>query len=90
LTLPHPRPPISGITVGGENVALPPGGVATIDTGSPFIGGPPDAVAAIYAKVPGARPLDGDLAGYYGFRMLVFLLAGSLLDIPFASQLAML
>jgi cathepsin D len=67
LALSHPPAPISGITVGGENVALPPGGVASIDTGTPLIGGPADAVAAIYAKVPNSRPLDGDFAGFFGF-----------------------
>jgi cathepsin D len=59
--------PVLGITVGGENVALPPGGVASFDTSTPLIGGPTDAVAAVYAKIPGSRPLDGEFTGFYGF-----------------------
>jgi cathepsin D len=58
---------VAGITVGGQNVDLPPNGMASIDTSAPLIGGPTDAVSAIYAKVPGSKPLDGQFAGFYGF-----------------------
>lgn len=42
--------------------------VQAIDTGTTLIGGPQDAVAAIYAKIPGAQAGTGALNGYYTFR----------------------
>ena len=47
---------------------LPPGSnpYAVIDTGTTLIGGPPDAVRAIYSSIPGARPAQvGE--GYFAF-----------------------
>lgn len=66
---------------------MPPGGCGSFDTATPLIGGPADVVAEIYAKVPNSKPLDGDFAGFYGFRMFVFPFVEPLLDIPFAPQL---
>jgi len=78
-------PQISGITVGGKDVTLQSGGVANFDTGTGIIAGPTPDVAAIYAQIPNSQPLSGDYTGYYGFRMLVFLVFKSLPDVPFAS-----
>jgi len=55
--------PLGGITINGKT--LTPGGQAAIDTGTSLIGGPSDAMANIYAQIPGAAPGTGDLAGYY-------------------------
>lgn len=57
-----------GITVNGNSVTLPYGNLAAIDTGTTLIGGPTDAVAAVYAQIPGSQQLSGNLAGFYGFR----------------------
>jgi len=78
-------PQISGITVGGKDVALQSGGVATFDIGTGGIAGPTPDVVAIYAQIPNSQPLSGDYTGYYGYRMFVFLLFKSLPDVPFAS-----
>jgi len=58
---------VSAITVNGRSVTLPSGNVAAIDTGTTLIGGPSDAVAAIFAQIPGSQPLGGNLVGFYGF-----------------------
>jgi len=73
-----------GVTVNRKNVALPSGGVAAINTGATIVGGPAAAVSAIDAQTPNPQPQSGNLVGFYEFRMLVFLLARSLLDIPLA------
>lgn len=80
----HACASISGITVNEKNVTLPSSGVAAIDTGTTFIGGPAAGVSAIYAQIPDSQPLSGGPAGLYGFRMFVSPLAKSPLDIPFA------
>lgn len=71
--VPFSHPPvliITAVTVSGKNVNLPSGeSVAAIDTGTTLIGGPSDAVADIYAQIPGSQQLSGNLAGFYGFRM---------------------
>jgi len=74
-----------GIAVNNKNVTLPSGGVAAIDTGTTLIAGPTAAVSAVYAQIPNSKPLNGSLAGFYGFRMFVSSLAESPLDIPFDS-----
>ena len=71
--------------VNGKDIALPPDGTGVVETGTTLIGGPPAVISAIYAQIPGSQPLTGNLAGYYGFRMSVFLSAKSPLDIPFSS-----
>ena len=71
LGFPHTRVSIPGITVNKKNVTLPSGGTAAVDTGTTLISGPAAAVSAIYAQIPNSQPLDGSLAGYYGFRMSV-------------------
>jgi len=62
-----------GITVNKKNVALPSSGIAAIDTGTTLIGGPAAAVSAVYAQIPNSQPLSGNLAGFYGFRMFVYI-----------------
>lgn len=44
------------------------GAQAAIDTGTTLIGGPSDAVAAVYAAIPGSRKMTGSYAGYYEYR----------------------
>jgi cathepsin D len=59
---------VSKITVQGNTVSIPSGSVAAaIDTGTTLIGGPKAVVDAIYAAVPGAKALTGQLEGFYGF-----------------------
>ncbi|KAH8995236.1 acid protease [Lactarius hatsudake] len=60
---------VTGITVNGKSVSLPSGdlAVAAIDTGTTLIGGPTAAVKAVWAAVPGAVALDGNLAGFFAF-----------------------
>ncbi|KAI9437532.1 acid protease [Lactarius indigo] len=60
---------VTGITVNGKGVNLPSGdlAVAAIDTGTTLIGGPTAAVRAVWAAVPGAVALDGNLAGFFAF-----------------------
>ncbi|TFY53179.1 hypothetical protein EVJ58_g9594 [Rhodofomes roseus] len=59
---------ISGITVDGHSVSLGSSAAnAAIDTGTTLIGGPSDAVAAIYDQIEGAEALTGQYSGYYAF-----------------------
>ncbi|OCH87875.1 acid protease [Obba rivulosa] len=60
---------VSGVTVQGQSVQIPTGSsaLAAIDTGTTLIGGPTDAVAAIYAAIPGSSQLSGQMAGFYSF-----------------------
>ncbi|KAG8735154.1 hypothetical protein FRC12_018197 [Ceratobasidium sp. 428] len=56
--------PLTGLGVNGVNVIS---GIvnAAIDTGTTLVGGPPDAIAAIFAQIPNSQPGSGDLQGYY-------------------------
>ncbi|KAH9001074.1 acid protease [Lactarius akahatsu] len=60
---------VTGVTVNGKSVSLPSGdlAVAAIDTGTTLIGGPTAAVNAVWAAVPGAVALGGNLAGSFAF-----------------------
>ena len=60
----------AGLTVNGASVTLNSGSAsyAAIDTGTTLVGGPPDAIAALYAQIPGSQALTGDNAGYYTYR----------------------
>ena len=78
----HPSVLIIEVDVGGKSVSLPSGNLAAIDTGTTLIGGPSDAVAAVYAQIPGSQQLSGSLSGFYGFRVFVLLLADPDPDIP--------
>jgi len=71
--LPHARTSITDITVNKKDITLLPGNVAAIVTGTTLIGGPRATISAIYAQIPNSQPLSGEFAGYYGFRMFVFL-----------------
>ena len=84
LAICYPHASISGMRVNGKDITLPSSGVGVVETGTTLIGGPPAVISAIYAQIPGSQPLSGNLAGYYGFRMLIFLLTKSPLDISFS------
>lgn len=72
---------ISEITVNGETVDIGSSSAnAAIDTGTTLIGGPSDAVSAIYAQIDNSQALTGQYSGYYAFRKCN---ASSLTDIPF-------
>ena len=57
-----------GVTAQGQNIAITPGASAlsSIDSGSTLIGGPTDAVRAIYSAIPGAQDIRG--GGFFAFR----------------------
>jgi cathepsin D len=61
--------PLTGITVQGNEVTLPTGSssFAAIDTGTTLVGGPPSAIAALYAQIPGSAPASGNYDGYYTY-----------------------
>lgn len=58
---------ISAITSQGGSISVPSGSdaLAAIDTGTTLIGGPSDAIAAIYANIPNSQAGTGNLEGYY-------------------------
>ena len=60
----------TGVTVQGQSVSVPTGdaALAAIDTGTTLIGGPSDAVKAIYSAIPGAQNLTGQMEGFWAFR----------------------
>jgi len=56
--------PLTGLTVNGASVLS--GSVnAAIDTGTTLVGGPTDAISALFAQIPNSQPGTGDLEGYY-------------------------
>ncbi|KAI0630626.1 acid protease [Trametes polyzona] len=59
---------LSGLTVNGNSVSLPSGSgaYAAIDTGTTLVGGPQDAISALYAQIPGAAALSGN-DGYWSY-----------------------
>jgi cathepsin D len=58
----------SGVSVNGNTVNIGSSKSAAIDTGTTLIGAPSAAVTAIWGAVPGAKPLSGQLAGFWAFR----------------------
>ncbi|KAJ7705612.1 aspartic peptidase domain-containing protein [Mycena rosella] len=61
---------LSAVTVQGQSVTIPTGdsALSAIDTGTTAIGGPTDAVSAIWAAVPGAGPVQGQNGqGFFQF-----------------------
>ncbi|TBU30161.1 aspartic peptidase domain-containing protein [Dichomitus squalens] len=60
---------LTGLTVNGNSVNFTSGSAsyAAIDTGTTLVGGPNDAIAALYAQIPGSQALTGDNAGYYTY-----------------------
>ena len=54
----------------GKSVSIPTGSSAlsAIDTGTTLIGGPSDAVGAIWDAVEGSQALTGQMAGFFAFR----------------------
>jgi cathepsin D len=61
--------PITAITVQGNGVTIPSGSssFAAIDTGTTLVGGPSDAIAAMFAEIPGSAPGTGNYDGYYTY-----------------------
>ena len=62
--------PFSALTTQGNSITLASGkdSYTAIDTGTTLIGGPQDAIAAIYANIPDSSPGTGDYEGYYTYR----------------------
>ncbi|KAH9988466.1 aspartic peptidase domain-containing protein [Russula compacta] len=58
---------VAGVTVNGKSVTIGSGNSAAIDTGTTLIGGPTEAVTAIWAAVDGVQPLSGNMDGYFAF-----------------------
>ena len=54
------------VGVNGKRVSLSPF-KTFIDTGTPLMYGPPDAVEKVYAQVEGSKPLTDEFKGYYSF-----------------------
>ncbi|KAI0832020.1 aspartic peptidase domain-containing protein [Trametes gibbosa] len=59
---------LAALTVNGDSITLPSGSgaYAAIDTGTTLVGGPEDAVSALYAQIPGSSTLSGS-QGYYTY-----------------------
>ncbi|KAI0633532.1 aspartic peptidase domain-containing protein [Trametes polyzona] len=59
---------MTGATVQGKSVNIPSGNAAlsAIDTGTTLVGGPSEAVEAIYAAIPGSRPVPS-MQGFFQF-----------------------
>ena len=60
---------ITTLTVQSSSIPLGSGTAsqAAIDTGTTLVGGPPDAIAAIFDQVPGSQPASGQYDGYYTY-----------------------
>ncbi|KAI1794469.1 acid protease [Ganoderma leucocontextum] len=60
---------LTGLTANGNSVTLPAGSgsYAAIDTGTTLVIGPEDAIAGLYAQIPGSQALTGQNAGYYTY-----------------------
>ncbi|KAG9126991.1 hypothetical protein FRC07_001114 [Ceratobasidium sp. 392] len=59
--------PLQQITVNGQGVSPIAGTLAAIDTATSLIGGPPSAVANIYAAIPNAVRGAGTLEGFWTY-----------------------
>ncbi|KAI0688179.1 aspartic peptidase domain-containing protein [Cytidiella melzeri] len=59
---------VAAVTVNGKNITLgsTAESLAAIDTGTTLIGGPSDAVAAVWAAVPGSQPVES-MQGFFAF-----------------------
>ncbi|KAJ7782498.1 acid protease [Mycena maculata] len=60
---------VTAVNVQGSAITVPTGdsALAAIDTGTTLIGGPSDAVAAIWAAVPGSTIVGDSMPGFYEF-----------------------
>ncbi|KAF8892127.1 aspartic peptidase domain-containing protein [Infundibulicybe gibba] len=60
---------LTTIRVQGNVMTMPPGpsSFAAIDTGTTLIGGPPSAIANVYAQIPGSEPGSDDFDGFYTY-----------------------
>jgi cathepsin D len=59
---------LSDVTLNGAAIEVGDHNLAVIDTSTALIGGPTAAVQAIWASIPNAVPLTGNMTGYYSFR----------------------
>ncbi|WVN89444.1 uncharacterized protein L203_104667 [Cryptococcus depauperatus CBS 7841] len=59
--------PIDSAVIQGSSIPLGSSNMAAIDTGTTLIGGPEAIVAAIYAKIHGARRMTGPYSSYYEY-----------------------
>jgi len=61
--------PLTTLTSQGGSITLASGSsnYAAIDTGTTLVGGPQDAITAIYANIPDSQPETGDFEGYYSY-----------------------
>ena len=60
--------PMTGVTVAGKNILSSSVDVA-IDTGTTLIGGPANAISAVYAQISGSsRSTDPSLQGFWNYR----------------------
>lgn len=59
--------PMAGLSVQGTQVALGQATQVAVDTGTTLIGGPAEAVAALYAAIPGSRAMSGNYENYYEY-----------------------
>ncbi|KAF9650149.1 aspartic peptidase A1 [Thelephora ganbajun] len=61
--------PLKSLTVQGNSISLGSGknSYSAIDTGTTLIGGPQDAITAIYSNIPDSSPATGDFEGYYTY-----------------------
>ena len=61
--------PMTAMTVQGNKVPIPSGSASfsAIDTGTTLVGGPSDAITAMFARIPGSAPGTGDYEGYFTY-----------------------
>lgn len=58
---------LNTLTVQGKSINIAGALTAIIDTGTTNIAGPADAIASIYAQIPGSQAGTGQLEGYYTY-----------------------
>ncbi|KAG8907667.1 hypothetical protein FRB99_002745 [Tulasnella sp. 403] len=59
--------PLTQITVQNQPLTVSGTVLAAIDTGTTLVGGPSDAISAIFAQIPGAQPAGPDYQGYWAY-----------------------
>ncbi|PPQ73068.1 hypothetical protein CVT24_001613 [Panaeolus cyanescens] len=60
---------LQSVTVQGNTITFQndSSSYAAIDTGTTLVGGPSDAIAKIFAQIPGSQPGSGDFQNYYTY-----------------------
>jgi len=59
--------PLTQITVQGQTLAVSGSVPAAIDTGTTLVTGPSDAIAAIFAQIPGSQQAGSEYEGYWAY-----------------------